>query len=338
MSDKILGGETGASFSDVLGHEHAKAHLENAIRDGHISHAYLFEGLRGVGKKTLALSVAAALFKDADSRRLIQRDAHPDLIRIRPEEGKRSISKEQIQTGLVSSIDIRPYRGTYKIYLIEEAEKLTPEAQNTMLKTIEEPPAYGVIILLSEQSASLLPTILSRVVRISLEPLPMELIINELVRRGAQPFQAQAVAAFSAGSLGNALALAGDEDFIRMRKELYDFLAAAPELSPDKVLAGSAVFETYKADTDRLLELMLLWHRDLLVCQLPEQDASQGQSRLLILDYQDALLRCASRYSKDQLFEICSMIHRVGEDLKRNVNRDLAMDMLFTMLVKGDFH
>ena len=172
MADQLS--REGASFSAILGHDGAKAHLQAALTDRQMSHAYLLEGSHGVGKKTLANAFVKTLLCQApvlgvkgqqdccgrcQSCRSFDHDNHPDVKRIRTLPDKNTISVKQIRDELVKDISIRPYGGQYKIYLIEEAERLTVEAQNAMLKTLEEPPAYGIIIMMAESAASFLPTI-----------------------------------------------------------------------------------------------------------------------------------------------------------------------------------
>ena len=328
MSAQVLGGHSGASFSAILGHEEAKRHLSEAIRDGHISHAYLIEGMAGVGKRSMARAFVAELFGDEESQRLIEHGNHPDVKTIRPEDGKKSISKEQIQTGLVADIGIMLYRSPYKVYIIEEADKLTVEAQNTMLKTIEEPPAYGLILLLAERASSFLPTILSRCVRILLTPLDMELITGALIEKGVDPDSARSAAAFAQGSLGAALSLTTDETFSGMRIELYDFLSQVPSMKPIGVLRGSQMFDTYKQETNRLLDLMMLWYRDLLVYALTGDAA-----RVLTTDYLSDISRVCASYSTEQMTRIVQVIRDIYSGLSQNVNRDLAMDRLFSSLI-----
>ncbi|MBO4889201.1 MAG: hypothetical protein J5589_12950 [Firmicutes bacterium] len=325
MCAQVLGGHSGASFSAILGHEDAKRHLSEAVRDGHISHAYLFEGIPGVGKKTLADAFVAELLGNEEEKRLFAHGNHPDVKKIRPLPERKSISKEQIQTDLVGDIDIRPYRSRYKVYIIEEADKLTIEAQNTMLKTIEEPPSYGVILLLAERASSFLPTIISRCVKISLQPLSPDLIVDTLISRGIREKDAQAAAVFAQGSLGKALMLLSDEDFASMRSDLFGFLAKMPELVPIDVLRGSTLFETYKKETRQLLDLMLLWVRDELIYL-----ATGDPDRIMTADHREEIVRSAERYSLEKLTKLVLLIRQIDADLAQNVNRDLALDKLMT--------
>ena len=167
------------NFEEIIGHKQMIEHLKNAIQLDKVSHAYIFEGEKGCGRKTVAEAFAAALQCEhqkegtdacgtCKSCRQAASKNHPDIIHI-VHEKPNSIGVEEIRQQVVNDIQIKPYNGKYKIYIISEAEKMTAQAQNALLKTIEEPPAYGIIILLTDNASSLLPTILSRCVVLSMK-------------------------------------------------------------------------------------------------------------------------------------------------------------------------
>ena len=173
-------------FKDVIGHAHLIEHLQSAISMGKVSHAYIFDGEKGSGKNFLADIFAAALqcenseiepcgsctsCKQAEGRN------HPDIIRITHEKPN-TISVDDIRQQLCGDIMIKPYKGPYKIYIVDEAEKLNVQAQNALLKTIEEPPAYAVIMLLTTNAESFLPTILSRCVTLHCKPVKDSMVPN----------------------------------------------------------------------------------------------------------------------------------------------------------------
>ena len=168
-----------AGFHEIIGHDDVVNHLQNAIQMGKISHAYIFNGEVGAGKKMLASAFAMALqcekhgtdpCMECDSCKRALSKNHPDIITITHEKPN-SIGIEDIRIQLIDDVSIKPYTGPYKIYILNEAEKLTLQAQNALLKTIEEPPAYAVILLLTSNADSLLPTISSRCVTLNLRPV-----------------------------------------------------------------------------------------------------------------------------------------------------------------------
>ena len=159
-------------FDGVVGHQEIISHLQNAIRLGKVSHAYIFGGEHGAGKKLLASLFAMTLqcqeqgvepcMKCPSCRKALNKN-HPDIIYV-VHEKPNSIGIDEIRGQLINDVGIRPYESPYKIYIVNDADKLTLQAQNALLKTIEEPPAYAVILLLADNPDALLPTITSRCV------------------------------------------------------------------------------------------------------------------------------------------------------------------------------
>lgn len=328
-------GTVGASFSSVIGHDQIKQELSAAIRDGHLSHAYLLEGMEGVGRKTLAGAFVAELFGDEESRRLLSHGNHPDVKYIRPQKDekdsskeKKSISVEQIRTELLDDISIRPYRGSHKVYIVEQADILTESAQNAMLKTLEEPPAYGIIILICEHASTLLPTILSRVAHLKLEPLGREQISAELVKRHVTQEAAQEAAVFSQGSLGKALTLSQDEDFRILSRDIFSFLSRVPELTRYEIVSGMTLFTTYKNQQEQLLRLMLLWQRDVIVYA-----SSHDPDRLLLSSRAADIEKCALCADLKHHTEVAAALSRSMYLLSRNVQRDLVLEVMFSSYI-----
>ena len=165
----------------VLGHEEVIKHLQNAAAMDKVSHSYIFAGEKGSGKKLLAKLFAMTLqcekhgkepcLQCSSCKKAMNRN-HPDIIYVSHEKPN-SIGIEDIREQLIADVDIKPYTGPYKVYIVDEAEKLTVQAQNALLKTIEEPPVYAVIMLLVNNGATLLPTIASRCVTLNFKPSGM---------------------------------------------------------------------------------------------------------------------------------------------------------------------
>ena len=176
------------NFSDIYGYETIKEHLQSAISMGKVSHAYVISGGLGSGKKLIASTFAQTLQCEAGGvepcgvcHSCVQAAGRnqPDIIWVGHEKPG-SIGVDDIRDQLVSDMQIKPYSSPYKIYIIDEADKLTVAAQNAMLKTIEEPPAYGIVILLANNPDVFLQTILSRCVVLDLKPLKDDVVIKYL--------------------------------------------------------------------------------------------------------------------------------------------------------------
>ena len=161
-----------SSFKDVVGHKNIIRYIQNAVTADAVSHAYILNGERGSGKKLLANLFAMSLQcqnrdEDGDacgkcqSCRQALNGNQPDIIRVTHEKPN-TISVDDIRVQVNDDIVIRPYSSKYKIYIIADADLMSVQAQNALLKTIEEPPQYAVIMLLTENADTLLPTNRSR--------------------------------------------------------------------------------------------------------------------------------------------------------------------------------
>lgn len=176
------------TFSELVGHEQIRTHLETAIRDEKPFHAYIFQGDVGVGKETMATTFAAGLqcrgeggrpCKSCVSCHQTESGNQPDIIWVNRE--KSSLGVDEIRDKLCNTMDIRPFSSQYKVYIVPEAEKMTEAAQNALLKTIEEPPDYGVVILLTSNISELLPTIRSRCLTLEFRPMSTA-VVEEFLR------------------------------------------------------------------------------------------------------------------------------------------------------------
>ena len=189
-----------AGFHDIIGHDDIIRHLKNAIETGKVSHSYIFTGEAGSGKKLLAGTFAAALQCESgesepcmtcDSCKKVIGKNHPDIITVTHEKPG-SISIDEVRDQVVHDVDIKPYCSPYEIYIIPDAEMMTVQAQNAILKTIEEPPEYAVILLLTSNIDSLLHTIRSRCVRLDLKVVDDGLVKKYLMEHLQVPdYQAE---------------------------------------------------------------------------------------------------------------------------------------------------
>ena len=197
-------------LKDILGNEILKEHFRTAVKQNKVSHAYIIEGEKGSGKKMIAAAFAKIL--QCENRQAptacgtcasciqVEHKNHPDVIWVSHEKPS-VISVKEIREQVVNTIDIMPYKGPYKIYIVDEAEKMNLAAQNAILKTIEEPPSYGIILLLTANRGAFLPTILSRCILLSVKPVPDQEIKDYLVNTLHVP---EATAEFCVGfSMGN---------------------------------------------------------------------------------------------------------------------------------------
>ncbi|MDI9478354.1 MAG: DNA polymerase III subunit delta' [Halanaerobiaceae bacterium] len=321
------------SFTKLLGQENAVRLLKDDLDSGRIHHAYLFTGITGVGKRTLALEFARALFCEKQegeacgtclSCRKIEHSNHPDLNSIAITEGD-SIKIEQIRE-LQRGLAFRPYESKWKLYIIEDADRMTPEAANSLLKTLEEPPHYGIIILLAREAESLLPTIISRCHVIQLNPLSVDNIEKVLLEAGyGDDERTRLVAALAGGSPGEAMKLMGDEDFFAEREKLYGFLYKLPDLTEvdvfkfvDELLALMRNKEEFPA-----FNLILNWYRDIILFRM------NALAALVNSDYTAQYSKISGRYTLEELISIIELVNNIKRYIDSNVKEDLALQVMF---------
>ena len=178
-------------FKDVVGHRDIIQYIKDAVGQNKVSHAYILNGQRGSGKKMLAKLFAMTLQCESgeaepcgECRSCIQANNgnQPDIITVKHEKPA-SISVDDVRTQINGDIMIKPYSSPYKVYIVPEADLMTVQAQNAILKTIEEPPEYAVIFLLTENADSLLPTIRSRCVMLKLRNIKDKLVKKYLMEQ-----------------------------------------------------------------------------------------------------------------------------------------------------------
>ena len=320
------------SFSDIRDQGVASRLLRNALERERIPNAMLFWGPSGVGKRLAALEFAKAIScpeADTDacdaclSCRKIQHDNHPDVLRVVPLKKSRTIDVATIDN-IIEMAYLRPFEGEWRIFIIQEADRMRPPAQNHLLKTLEEPPGRSLFILLSEQPQLLLPTIRSRCQMLRFRSLSPATVKHLLMReRTITDESASSIASVSQGQMSRAFDLVDSDkrsvvfDVIARLSSGEDPLAVSVDfakyLSSQKVqleagvkesIAAGPINELSKEDREQikeqqsalagalgrraimeLLYLMETWYRDTLVYSATG-DASRvlNQDQLALLE------------------------------------------------------
>ena len=324
------------SFSEIVGHEQIKEHMQAAIRDKKPFHAYLFQGEEGVGKEALARTFAAGLqcqsesadkpCKECVSCRQMESGNQPDVIWVTRE--KASLGVDEIREQLCNTMDIKPFSSPYKIYLVPEAEKMTEAAQNALLKTIEEPPEYGIVILMTSNISALLPTIPSRCLTMEFRPLSTA-VVESFVKEHCQvpDYQARASAAFAQGNLGKAMRYAKSEDFIERKDHIISLLRHVEQMDLSEMLAVIKDLGTRKDEVRDYIDLMVLWYRDVLLFK-----ATKDINQLLFQDEASYISREASHRSYEKIEEILQAFEKAKVRLRANVNFDITMELMLLTL------
>lgn len=318
-------------FRQIVGHESILQHLQNSIQLKKISHAYIFHGEEGMGKKLLASVFAKTLQCEAGGilpcnrcKSCMQSDSnnHPDIIWVTHE--KASIGVDDIRLQVNGDIQVKPYCSPYKIYIIDSADKLTEAAQNALLKTMEEPPEYAVILLLVSNSNLILPTILSRCVMLNLKPVDKK-VIKELlmVQHQVPDYMAEVAANFSGGNVGKAIKYASSDEFERMKEDVLHILKYIDDFELYEVIAGLKTISAGKAVIDDYIDLMILWYRDILMLK-----ATGDPNLLLYKEEYQFIKKQANIRSYEGIEKIINGMERAKLRLKANVNFDIAIELM----------
>lgn len=322
-----------ANFNDIIGQEQVKKHLQDGIKKDSISHAYIINGETGSGRRLLASALTKTLLCEnrteagdacGHCKSCLQTDTnnHPDVRFVTHE--KASIGVDDIRDQLINDITIKPYSSSHKIYIIPDANKMTEQAQNALLKTIEEPPEYAVIILITENSQNLLQTIQSRCVVLNTRPLDKESITEYLIKNlQMEPEQAQIAAGFCQGNVGKAINFASSDDFHEMKEDTLRLLKRIDEMDITEIMTLVKELHQRKGRITEYLDLMLLWYRDVLMFKV-----TKDANILLYRDEYKAISNQASSRNYEDIENIIKAIDKAKIRLNANVNFDTAIELL----------
>ena len=300
-------------FEKIRGQRFAKKYLSNSIKSNMISHAYMFEGPSGVGKNTMARELATTLL---EMENLFN---SPDYIEITPDGN--SIKIAQIRK-LQSDILVKPYK-SYKIYVIDEAQKMTVEAQNALLKTLEEPPKYAIIILITNNKESLLDTIKSRCEIIKFTPIPLVEVADYLTQTGVDKNRASLLANFSRGSMQKAIELSESEDFHIMRDEVQKYVETFLTGSMLDIMDIQSSIEKYKDNITNVLDLLVNYFRDIMMVK-----ENVESSMIINLDRLVFIKNMSTKITYSQLSKIIDIIEETKNKLRSNCNFNISIQVM----------
>lgn len=321
-----------AGFKDIIGHEQIIEHLQNAIAMDKVSHAYIINGPDRSGKMMLAEAFAMTVQCEQGGRdaclechsckQALGRN-QPDIIYVSHEKPN-TISVDDIRTQVNNDIVIKPYSSRHKIYIIDEAEKMNVQAQNALLKTIEEPPAYAIILLLTTNADNFLPTILSRCVSLNIKAVPDETIEKYLMSNWQIPdYQAQICVAFAQGNVGKAIQLASSSDFNELKSSVLQLVKRLHEIDLYELTEAVKQIGEYKLQINDYFDLMMVWYRDVLYFK-----ATGDVNGLIFKDEVYDIKRRAEKSSYNGIEQIIEALQKAQLRLLANVNFDLVMELL----------
>lgn len=331
-------------FKDILGHEQMIEHLRNAITMDKVSHAYIINGPDKSGKMMLAEAFAQTLqcekltetiaaaggdgaaveacMECHSCKQAVGRN-QPDIIYVKHEKPN-TISVDDIRTQVNNDIVIKPYSSKHKIYIIDEAEKMNVQAQNALLKTIEEPPAYAIIILLTTNADAFLQTILSRCVTLNVKVVADEKIKKFLMSKYQVPdYQADICVAFAQGNVGKAIQLASSEDFNELKAAVLQLMKRLKDIDIYEMGEAIKQISEYKLAINDYFDLMMIWYRDVLLFK-----ATGDVNGLIFKDEVYDIKRQAEKSSYNGIEEILKALRKAQVRLNANVNFDLVIELL----------
>jgi len=316
------------AFKDIPGNTRVKRILTMALERRRVPNSLLFAGPEGVGKKATARALAQALncrreksdaCDECDSCRTIGSGNHPDVIKL---SADRNVIKIEQMRFLKQMAYLKPLSGTKRIFIVEEAEKMNPEAANSLLKVLEEPPLHAHIILVTSNPLLLPPTIRSRCQALSFSSVTREEIERVLLEKGYSQEQAKGLSAQVGGNLESALSLDWDE--VRGKREeawkLFRSLQTGAGASDFLALFVSRQRFLAEDDFRKTLEMFTSFCRDILLIR------ERGESRLLLNpDFEDKLKEAGEGWSLEQSLACLSRTDEVLAGFKRNLNLNLNL-------------
>lgn len=315
--------ENGSNLDVIIGHEGIISNVDRAIKQETLVHAHIICGEDGIGKSAVAESIALKILK----RRQLKEYA--DVIKWKLKENKASIGVDEIRT-IIEEINKKPYEGNKKVIIIYNSDKMTIQAQNAFLKTIEEPPKGVFIMLLCENLANILDTIQSRCQIHKLTPLSRNDMILFLKNKynNLSKKEIDIILAFSDGIPGRAERYVEDSTLSYMRETVLNILLSLRSSSKDKILGFSEELSKNKEIWVEYLDCFISYIRDALVYK-----ETNRENIIINTDKIDRIKELASMFSFNQLNDIIEIIKETRSNLQSNVNIALSYDnMLLKMM------
>jgi DNA polymerase III subunit delta' len=332
----------GVKFADIVGQERLKHWFINVLKSQSLGHAYAFCAEEGMGKSFLSHVFSKMLLCEAcqnlemydrdDSKETLfmevcdvcqhcktfDGEAHPDFYRLKRE--KASIGVDDVRR-LKEHIHIKPMYAKHKIFLIPESELMTPQAQNALLKTIEDPPPHVLFFLLTTQFQTYLPTIQSRVVKLDLEKYSPNEISAFLKSRDGKLLQMEWITKISDGNLGMALKMVEDAHFLEMREAVFAHVVALFEKKEGEDMALFSYLDKNKEWIGTILNMFALFFRDLLALQY-----DNWENILINVDKKDIMISRKKMVSPNQLLHWLDQTEKVKLGLSMNVGFGLSVE------------
>lgn len=321
------------SFEKIIGQDVAIKAIKNMIAQDQVRGTYLFLGPDGVGKRATAISLAKAVNCEGDSRdtdcectscKKIDSGNHPDVFLVYPEGASYSIKIIRIRE-IIYEASLKPYEAKKRVFIVNDAEAMTEEAQNSFLKLLEEPPKNHILMLTSSNMAGILPTVISRCKILKFNKLAQPMIQGFLMSRDFDEDQAILYSHMAMGSIGRAIELK-EMNIVSQRDEIVNNFF----LSKSAIFRENVLSDSMKDDVEDTLHILLYWYRDLLVYGF-----TNTEEELLNIDRRNEISSYAGRFSKKKLQRDVTSILKTIELVRANVNPKSALFNMAVGLKRG---
>ena len=333
-----------AGFDDIEGQKGVATHFKNAIKLNRISHAYILNGERGMGKKTVARAFSMTLMCENHGEspcmkchacKQIMTDNNPD-VRWVTHDKPNVISVDEVRRQINTDVQIKPYSSNYKIYIVDDADKMNQAAQNALLKTIEEPPSYVVILLLTVNKDMLLSTILSRCVSMELRPLGKQQVERYLVEKaGIVDYKAREVSDFAGGNIGKAIRLASSDDFMELKESVVRVAKNIGKMTTGDINGAIKEISSYKENIEEYLDLLFTWYRDVLIYKSCSEKCVNINEKIIFADYIKQIKQQSEDCSYEAIERIFMELDGINGKLRVNVNFEMVMELLLPTIRDG---
>ena len=314
------------SFEGIYGQDKQIAILRRSMDKGRIPHAFLFHGMRGIGKRTTALAFAKTLLCErldacglCPACRKVESGNHPDVVVITPQG--QFIKIEDIR-GLRNQMRFRPLEGAKRVFILVDAERMNITSANSLLKTLEEPSLVNVLILVSSRPYQLPMTILSRCQKLRFHPIPSDIVARYLEEKlGLDGETAAALAASSGGSIGRAVEMHG-ESYLARRKQFIEKICEGFS-DPMKGILFAGDFGKDRQEIQLRFEILKSWYRDLLVYK------ETGETKKLVhQDFAEAVESMAGGMTPSEILRALETVEWAYKALEKNANKQLTLEAM----------
>ena len=317
------------SFKDIYGHEKQISILQTAAARNRIPHAYLFYGTEGVGKRTVAEIFSKAMncmnntidaCDECPSCVKIDRGNHPDVVMIRAEG--QFIKVKEIRE-LQERMKFRPLEGRKRIFIIDDADRMNIVSANALLKTLEEPSASNILILITARPHQLPMTILSRCQHVRFNPLQRETVAAYLQKKVSLDSQASFLISLSSGgSIGRALTL-HDDSYLTTRNAVFTIMSKIRMNDPLMVLLLPNDFGQDRKEVMERLGILMAGYRDALVYK------ETGEAdRVINQDHIDVIQSVAENVAGRDILNSIRAVDRAFHALSQNANKQLTLETM----------